>query len=462
MSDINGILSLAGQALMTQQKAINVTSHNIANVNTPGYSRQRLQLSTNTPVNTSMGLMGNGVSADSIERLYDRFLGAQINNENQSLGRWDAQRGAVEMVETIFNESDGYGLSTAMSKFWDAWQSLTNNPSGLTERQLLITASQVLANIFNQLDSDLMQSQQDLDIAVQGTVAEINRLAEQLVDLNQKIISAESGALTANDYNDQREQVLKQLSELINVNTFEDANGATHVLLANGRPLVGAGRSWQLSTQINPSGLQDVVWVDESGTTTDISADISGGKLKGYLEVRDVIITDGMNRLDALAQALIADVNTLHQNGFALDGSAGEIFFNGSSAGNIELNTNIAGNPDLIAAAAGALTVPGDNRQAIEIANLQYQLNMSGNTATYNDYYSALIRDTGNEVLKSDAYYYHQADMMTQLENRRESISGVSLDEEMINLIKFQNAYTAAAKMISAADEMMQTILQMV
>lgn len=462
MSDINGILSLAGQALMTHQKAINVTSHNIANVNTPGYSRQRLQVSTNAPLNTSLGLMGNGVSADSIERLYDRFLGAQINNENQSLGRWDAQRGAVEMVETIFNEGEGYGLSQAMNNFWDAWQSLTNNPSGQTERQLLVTASRVLANSFNQLDSDLTQVRQDLDIAVQGTVVEINRLAEQLVDLNQKIISVESGDSNANDYNDQREQVLKKISELIDVNTFEDANGATHVLLANGRPLVGAGQSWQLSTQINPSGLQEVVWVDGSGITTDISGDISGGKLKGYLEVRDVIIADDMNRLDALAQALITDINTLHQNGFALDGSAGEVFFNGSGAGNIELNANIAGNPGLIAAAAEALTVPGDNRQAIEIANLQYRLNMSGNTATYNDYYSALIRDTGNEVLKSDAHYHHQADMMVQLENRRESISGVSLDEEMINLIKFQNAYTAAAKMISAADEMMQTILQMV
>ena len=188
MSDINGIMSVAGQALMTQQKAINVTGHNIANVNTPGYSRQRLQMSTNPPSYSDIGLIGNGVNADSIERIYDRFLSTQINDENQGLGRWDAQKGAVEVLEMIFNESDGYGLSQAMSKFWDAWQLLTNNPAGVTERQVLVTNSQVLAATFNQLDADLRKSQEDLDLAIEGTVADINRLTEQIADLNQKIV----------------------------------------------------------------------------------------------------------------------------------------------------------------------------------------------------------------------------------------------------------------------------------
>ncbi len=462
MTDVGGILSVSSNALLIQQKALNVTSHNIANVNTPGYSRQRLQLSTNEPQYTSTGWVGNGVTADSIERIYDRFLGDQINNENQSLGRWDAQKGAVEMVEMIFNESEGYGLSYALSQFWDAWQSLTNNPAGATERQVLVTNSQGLAGKFNQLDADLRQSQEDLDITVKGTVADINRLSEQLADLNHKIVSTEAGVSNANDYRDQREQMLKELSELIDVNTYEDSNGAVNVMVADGRLLVGDGQYWQLSTQINASGLQDVVWLDRSGSPINITGDIDGGKLKGYLEVRDAIIPADMNSLDALVQTLMTDINTLHQAGFALDGTAGEVFFNGLGAGNIQLNPNIAGNLDLIAAAADPLTVPGDNRQAIQIVNLQYQLSMNGNTATYNDYYSALIRDTGNEVLKADAYYHHQSDMMAQLENRRESISGVSLDEEMINLIKFQNAYSAAAKMISAADEMLKTVLQMV
>ena len=462
MSDIYGIMSLAGQALMTQQQAISVTSHNIANVNTPGYSRQRLNLTTKIPLESSVGPMGNGVSGDSIERIYDRFLTSQISNESEGLGKWEAQKSAVEILEVIFNENDGSGLSQAMSKFWDAWQSVTNNPAGTTERQILVSASQVLANTFNKLDLDLNQSQQNLDLALQGTVEEINRLSGQIADLNAKIISSEAGTASANDYRDQRELVLKELSTLIDIDTFEDANGAVSVLVANGRPLVSANQSWLLSTEVNASGLHDVVWVDDSGGTTNITSDISSGKLKGLLDVRDVIITDYLTRLDTLAGALRTDLNLLHQGGFDLNGVAGEEFFIGTgTAADLEVNPNIVGDLNLIAAASDALTFPGDNRNAIDIANLQHQLTMSGNTATYNDYYSSVIRDVGNEVLKSESYYQHQTDMMAQLENQRESLSGVSLDEEMINLLKFQNAYTAAARLITTADEMMQTIMQM-
>jgi flagellar hook-associated protein 1 FlgK len=463
MSDINGILNIAGRALITQQQAINVTSHNIANVNTPGYSRQRLNMTTNTPLNSSSGLMGNGVSATEIQRLYDRFIGNQINSESQGLGRWDAQKQAVERLELMFNESGGSGLSQAMSEFWNAWQALTNNPSGLTERQVLAIKGQVLAITFNKLDSDLTQVQQDLDFAIQGTVTDINRLSEQLADLNQKIISAEAGTQSANDYRDQRDLMLKELSELIDINAFEDANGGVSVLVANGRPLVAGTALWQLATETNVFGLQDVVWVDDAGNTVNISDEILGGKLKGWLEARDIVITDYKNRLDTLAQTLMTQVNNLHQNGFDLNGLAGEVFFDGTgAAADIEVNANIAGDLDLIAAAADPLTFPGDNRNAIEIANLQHQLVMSGNTATFNDYYSSLVRDVGNEVLKSDTYYTHQSEMLAQLDNYRESISGVSLDEEMINLIKFQNAYTAAAKLVSTADELLQTVIQMI
>ncbi|MDX1824437.1 MAG: flagellar hook-associated protein FlgK [Thiohalomonadales bacterium] len=460
MSGISEIMSLAGQALLTQQQAISVTSHNIANVNTPGYSRQELVMTTNTPQDSSIGPMGTGVSAESIQRIYDRFLNVQIENESQGLGRWDAQKDAVELVEMIFNETDGSGLSLAMSKFWNAWQSLASNPGGTTERQILVTASQVLATTFNQLNADLAQTQQDLDLAIEGTVADVNRLSQQLADLNNKIISSEAGSLNANDYRDQRELVLKQLSELIDINAFEDATGAVSVLVANGRPLVSATQFWQLSTETNITGLHNVVWVDDGGNKTDISADISGGRLKGYLDVRDGVIDDNINRLDTLAQQLMTDLNTLHQSGFALDGSAGEVFFIGTGARDIEVNPNIVGDLNLVAAAADALTVPGDNRRATDIANLQYQLNMGG-TQSYNDYYGAIVRDVGNEVLKSEAAYSHQSNMVTQLENQRESVSGVSLDEEMINLIKFQNAYTAAARLITTSDEMMETILQM-
>jgi flagellar hook-associated protein 1 FlgK len=362
----------------------------------------------------------------------------------------------------IFNEANGSGLNEAMSEFWNAWQSLTNDPDGTTERQVLITVSQVLATTFNQLNSDLSQVRQDLDLVAQGTVADINRLSEQLVDLNARIISSEAGSLSANDYRDQRELVLSELAEMIDISSFEDANGAVSVSVANGRPLVIASQNYQLSTETNAEGLEEVVWVDDDGNTININTEISGGKLKGLLEVRDVIISNYLTRLDTLAGTIMTDVNLQHQSGFDLNGAGGEVFFIGTgTAADLEVNPNIVGDTDLIAAAADAATVPGDSRNAVEIATLQYELNMGG-TQSYNDYYGSIVRDVGNEVLKSDAYYNHQSDMMVQLENQREAVSGVSLDEEMINLIKFQNAYTAAAKMITTADEMMQTVLQMI
>jgi flagellar hook-associated protein 1 FlgK len=350
-----------------------------------------------------------------------------------------------------------------MSEYWNAWQALSNNSAGLTERQMLLTRGQILTSTFNKLASDLSQSQKDLDISIRGTVTDVNRLSEQLVDLNQKIVSSEIGSQNASDYRDKRDVVLRELSELIDISAFEEATGAVSVLVVNGRPLVSGTALWQLSTQTNASGLQDVVWIDDAGNPVNITNDISGGKLKGWLETRDVVIPGYMNALDTLAQTLMTEVNNLHQSGFALDQSAGEVFFDGTgTAADIEVNANIIGNLDLIAAAADPLTVPGDNRKAIEIANLQNQLLMSGNTATFNDYYSALVRDVGNEVLKSESYYTHQSEMVAQLDNYRESVSGVSLDEEMINLIKFQNAYSAAAKLVGTADELIQTVLQMV
>jgi flagellar hook-associated protein 1 FlgK len=466
MSDINGIMNIAGQALITQQQAISVTSHNIANVNTPGYSRQKLVMSTNIPSDSVIGPMGNGVSGEAIERIYDRFINDQINNESQELGRWDAQKNAVESLEMIFNETYGYGLSEAMSEYWNAWQALINNPAGSTERQVLVTRGQILTSTFNKLDSDLTHSQQALDLAIAATVTDVNRLSAQLADLNQKIVSSETGTQNANDFRDQRDLVLKELSELIDLNAFKDASGSVSVLIAGGRPLVSGTASWQLSTELNASGLQDVVWLDDDGNSVNINNDISGGKLKGWIETRDVLIPGFLNRLDALAQTLVTEVNNLHQTGFDLNGIAGQVFFDGTgTAADIEVNANIVGDPSLIAASFDPLpfpSAPGDNRNAVEIAKLQHQLMMSGNTATFNDYYSSLVRDVGNEVLKSDSYYTHQSEMLAQLDNYRESISGVSLDEEMINLIKFQNAYAAAAKLVSTADELMQTVLQMV
>ena len=464
--DIFGVLNMGSKALTVQQKGIYVTGNNIANVNTPGYSRQRLNLSSDVPLNTGIGPVGTGVTANEIERVYDRFLGVQINNETQSLGQWEAYKDSVERVEMVFDESGGYGLNQVMSEFWNSWQDLTNNPSGSIERTVLVAKSEMLTATLSQNYEDLQQIQRDIDSNIEGAVGEINRLSENLVDLNQKIIQSELSGHMANEYRDQRDLVLKELSELIDISSFEDANGGTTVSVGSGQVLVEGTHTYSLSTQPDASGHRDITWIDSSGNSVIISDDISKGKLKGWLDARDVDINDSLNKLDTLAQDLMAAVNPLHANGYGLDNINGRDFFTieataAATAAGIQVNSLIAADTNRIAAAEGA-DKPGDNRNAIAIAKLRDMPTMNGSTVTFGAYYDSMVSDAGLAVQQATSYYDHQSQMVLQVENYRESISGVSIDEETVNLIKYQNAYQAAAKLINTADEMMETILSMI
>ena len=462
MPDIYGILNVARGALLTQQKAIDVTGHNIANVNTPGYTRQRVNMETNTPIPFEPGQMGTGVHAVEIQRIYDRFLGVQISNEKQNLGRWEAQKECIEKAEMILDETSKYGLSQAMSEFWNAWQDLANNPSGHTERTSLKTKSEILSNTFKKIYSDLQQIERDTDENIKGTIKEINLITDQIADLNQQISQIEVTGQHANDLRDRRDLLTNELSSMIDINTSEGGNGEIHVSVSGGRPLVQGNSSWKLSTETNGSGLQDVVWLDGSGNSTNITNGISGGKLKGWVEARDVSIPGYLSRLDDLAATLISEVNTLHQSGFDLNSNLGEVFFTGTSASDIAVNPNLVNDVNRIAASGTAAGVPGDNTMALAIADLQVALTMSGGTATFDDYYNSVVSDVGNDVQTASTNFDHQTSMVTQLNNYRESISGVSLDEEMINLIKFQHAYDAAAKLITTVDELLNTVINMV
>jgi len=564
MTDIFGVLSIGSKALAVQQKGIYVTGNNIANINTPGYTRQRLNMSSDYPVDSSIGPVGTGVRAIDVERIYQRFLGVQINNETQSLGKWEANKDMLERVEMIFDESGGYGLSQVMGEFWNAWQDLSNNPSGSVERSVLVAKSEVLADTFAKNYQDLQTVQTDIDTMIKGTVDEVNLLSEKIVSLNQKIIEIESGGTAANDYRDQRDALLNELSELVDIDSFENANGGVTVSVGSGQPLVEGTNVYRLSTQVNSFGNQNITWQDAAGNSVDITDSISGGKMKGWLNARDVDIRNYLNQLDTMAQSLMDEVNTLHAGGYGLDGSTGNDFFTGaatasgvldsaltvtgmeggagniaitlvaggtagsetlttdpvtgdiqisiedgvstqaqiaaalqahsaiasvaaaapaaawvlgsssdtvtlsggSSAASMQVNPAIVLDDGLIAAAESFDTVPGDkpgdNGNAIAIANLANEMTMKGNTATYGVYYESLIGEVGNAVEQAASYYDHQDQMVGQLENYRESISGVSIDEEMVNLVKFQNAYQAAAKLISTADEMMQTVLNMI
>jgi len=279
MSGIFGILNMGKGALLTQQRAINVTGHNISNVNTDGYSRQNVLMGTNLPISTRPGQIGTGVHAMEVRRIYDRFLGLQINNENQGLGRWEARKSAIGTIETILNESSGSGLNQAMSEFWNAWQDLANNPSGLTERTCLLEKGELLAMRFQQVYTDLGQVQKDVDNNITGTIQEINRITEQIADLNHKISGIEANGQNANDYRDSRDLLVKELSSLIDISTFEDDTGMVSVITGGGRSLVQGDHYRSLSTETNVDGFQDIIWLDGYGNSENITV-ISQKKLQ--------------------------------------------------------------------------------------------------------------------------------------------------------------------------------------
>jgi flagellar hook-associated protein 1 FlgK len=231
-------------------------------------------------------------------------------------------------------------------------------------------------------------------------------------------------------------------------------------MIGGGKPLVEGPYSWDLSTADN-GGAQDVFWQDSGGSLVNVTGRITGGELKGWIEARNVHIDDYINRLDTLAGTMISEINTLHSAGFTLDSTltTGVAFFTGSNASDIAVTPGIAADPNLVAAASSAAALPGDNSTALAIADLQNSASMSAGSATFDQYFNSLLGVVGSNVQTAKFSLEHQDSMILSLENRRQEVSGVSLDEEMINLVKFQHAYNAAAKLITTTDEMLQTLL---
>lgn len=462
---IYGMFNVASTALLTQQKALDVTANNIANVNTEGYSRQRVTMEQNEPVYYLGGTLGTGVQANQyILRVHDQFINTQLSESKSMSGQYEAELEVLEKAELMFDETTGYGLNDALSEFFNSWQELSNNPSGYTERAALISDTQNLTNVFQQLSEGLSEVQADCDISIESAVEEINTLSAEIAELNLKIAEVEAGGHSANEFKDKRDLALRELSTLINVESFEDGDGFLTVTTANGNTLVDRTSSWELTTHENTDSFQDVYWVSSAGTEVNITDEISSGKLKGWIAARDETVVGYKDKLNELAAGIIGEVNALHSAGTTLDGTTttGVDFFTGTDATNIEINIDIENDSNLIAAALSTESVPGGNGNAILIAELQNAETMSTNTATFDDFYTALVGEVGSDVAMAQTNSEHQDVVTLQLSTYREEVSGVNLDEEMVDLIQYQAAYNAAAKLVSAVDEMLETLNAMV
>ena len=464
---IASILNIARSAMFAQQASIQISSNNIANVNTKGYCRLDPDLREAPLIPTDYGLLGNGVEIAGFIRYFDKFLETSIAQRNTDLQEQKTSVTYFERIESILNE-DSSRLATNVTEFFNSWQELSADPSNLARRTSLVAKGENLARTIRNIYSELNGLQRELDQQVQGEVDEINRLTASIADLNQKIIELGSASQgEASDYLNQRAELLKELSGKMKVVSFEDQAGGLTVLTENGRTLVDRTNSWKLRTQQDPAtGFRNIAWDDGAGNLSDMTGAISSGKLKALLDMRDQHLGNGfIADINNLAQTIITEVNSRHVEGYGLNGSTNIAFFAQATsdfARDMNLSVEVKTDVQYIAAASSLGDFSG-NDNALRIASLiDADLMIGGQSTRFSTYISTVMSNIGDLTKNAQDLSDHQESAMTVMEQQRESRSGVSIDEELTKLMKYQYAYQAAARLISVADEMFQEILGVV
>ncbi|MGZ3579967.1 MAG: flagellar hook-associated protein FlgK [Syntrophales bacterium] len=460
MGDIGRIFNTARDAILANLTAMNVTGSNIANVNTPGYSRLRPDFGSIGVFNAASDQQQVGVKITSIERLYDKYLDQQVVQQEQYGAYSQSQLDVLNNVQTVFNESTGGGINDLLSQFWGAWSQLSANPSGITERDSLVSVSQSLASMFNQKANELINIQNDTNNEISSDVTKLNTDLAQLADYNDKIVQIQNSGGTAADLCDKRTELLKNISQIADVNYYEEKDGSVNVYISNGRSLVEGTNVWNLNVKANPnnSNYYDIVFADAPNQV--INGDLKGGQLAGLIDVRDNKVAGYLNDLNSMASTIITKVNALNSSGYDLNGNAGGNFFSTTStlAKDMQVDSSIVADVRKIAAGT---TVNGDGDNASSIAALQNDASSMGSGMTIDNFYESLTSRVGQDVVNAQNTLDHQTSVMNQLENQRDAVSGVSLDEEMLNLIKYQAAYNAAGRLVATVNTMMNNLINL-
>ncbi|MBS3955063.1 MAG: flagellar hook-associated protein FlgK [Methylomicrobium sp.] len=325
-----GILGIATSGLLAFQRSLETTSHNIANVNTEGYSRQRTELSTKPAVFEGSGYLGQGVKVSNITRSYDQFISSQLRTSSTASGEAEQFHRLSVQVDGLLADNS-VGIAPAIKSFFNAVNEVADDPSSIPVRQVMLSEAELLGQRFNTMSArfEELSSQVNTDIKVQ--INEINALGTSLADLNNRIaadVGRASGKQQPNDLLDERERLLTKLAELVSVAVVPQENGMTSIFIGKGMPLVLDGVSSKLTTindEYDPTFLR--IGYESASGTSDISNQISGGKLAGSLRFRDEILDPAQQKLGQISAGLAMEMNALQKSGFDLDGSQGEALF---------------------------------------------------------------------------------------------------------------------------------------
>jgi len=418
-----GMMNTSASGLRTAQIAVNVTGNNIANANNPAFSRQRAVFGSAMPIHVNgVGFLGGGVTVKDIQRIRDNHLDIQIRNETSNLKDLEAQRDALIQLENIFNEPSDHGLNQLMTDMWNAWEQLNNNPENLAFQTLVQENTRAVADQLNLFTNQLNGVVADLDARQDAEIEAAANLIEQINELNTMIEKAQrlDAGNAPNDLLDQRDALLGELAEFMPIEVTYNSN---HTVAVSG---------------ITSNGPVDVLTLDGAGIK-EITPDLTSGSLRGYEEAR-AEVQDYQQRLDQYALGLATAMNEMQ---VANGGEPIFIFDENQAAGSISLNPELE---DIVAVS--------------EILSLRdTPIMIDGQEIRLDQFYQSMMTDLGVKADRTQTLLTAQVTLLSHLEDRRESISGVSIDEEMMNLIQFQAAYDANAQVMATITEMIDTII---
>jgi flagellar hook-associated protein 1 FlgK len=476
MLSLNGMVILARNAMQSQQAAIQTTEHNIANANTPGFARQEPVLTTATTVTATTVVgggapvqLGTGVQLNAIKSNRDKFLDSRIRRALQDLGSIEKQGDNVKLVEITFNElAEGIDIHNSLMEFWNAWETLAQDPTDLSYRVQVKQKAHALAGDLRYLYQRLQDMFPDLDEALRSEVLMLNSKARSIADLNEGIVALKATGAEPNDLYDRRNLLIEELAKISDITVTEMPNGSVNITIG-GVPIVQGVQSFDLITTPSQPGVPS----DVRSSLDNSPVEFKSGEIHGILEFRDRILPDILRGLDELSTSLVREVNRVHRAGYGLDGSTGLPFFsleddpdpridpdavyvNGITS-KLKLSDEIEG--DLLKIAAAGQDAPANNENALRLVQLREEKLLSSGQLTYETFYNTLVAEIGRRADEISRKRDNLQVVLDQLINRRESISGVSIDEELTNMIRYQNVYEAAARLVTTIDEMMDVVV---
>lgn len=459
------ILNSARSALVTHQLASTITSHNIANVETEGYTRQRVNLSSNLPRQTTYGQVGTGVRLEGVTRMREGLLDNAVRREGGKAASYGMRTQLLQQAEGLFAEPGDAGIAASLDAFWGSWSDLAEAPTSNSARLMVRQRGGQLAGALNLAATRLNEIESGVRLQVTETVDTLNSLARQIAAVNDEIMAAEVGGIApANDLRDERDRFLDQLSKLGSTQVVQQADGTVIVNL-DGSPFVQGGTYQTLSADV-VAGTQIVARANGQQLSFPASGSVLGEMVNFLNGDVPAIRAD----LDTMARQLVLTVNDIHETGWTAAGGTGVRFFEEPAdpttitARNVSLSAAVLADHSVVAA-SGVVNGPGDNSVAIALSALRDDTTVvtsGAGTTSFADFYRGVVTGVALDLAAAKNSTRAYETLASQAETRRESVSGVSVDEELVSLVQHQQAYTAATRLVTTVDEMMQSLLNMV